>query len=204
MQYTIYQKMEDVALWNLVLEGDMKAMSVLYKRHYDLLFNFGLKYVQNDDFVKDCIQDVFVKLCTSKHLSHTDYVRSYFLTSLKHTISDKLSSLKPLEELSEHSFNLSIEDTALSVLFKDGDEELGIGQRLVSTYKSLPDNQRIAIYLRYIKGLSYKEIAVLLDINPQSSMNLVSRALANLRSKMSLEDYLLVLILFFTRLYRFF
>ena len=62
MQYTIYQKMEDVALWNLVLEGDMKAMSVLYKRHYDLLFNFGLKYVQNDDFVKDCIQDVFVKL----------------------------------------------------------------------------------------------------------------------------------------------
>ncbi len=204
MQYTIYQKMEDVALWNLVLEGDMKAMSVLYKRHYDLLFNFGLKYVQNDDFVKDCIQDVFVKLCTSKHLSHTDYVRSYFLTSLKHTISDKLSSLKPLEELSEHSFNLSIEDTALSVLFKDGDEELGIGQRLVSAYKSLPDNQRIAIYLRYIKGLSYKEIAVLLDINPQSSMNLVSRALANLRSKMSLEDYLLVLILFFTRLYRFF
>lgn len=204
MQYTIYQKMEDVALWNLVLEGDMKAMSVLYKRHYDLLFNFGLKYVQNDDFVKDCIQDVFVKLCTSKHLSHTDYVRSYFLTSLKHTISDKLYSLKPLEELSEHSFNLSIEDTALSVLFKDGDEELGIGQRLVSAYKSLPDNQRIAIYLRYIKGLSYKEIAVLLDINPQSSMNLVSRALANLRSKMSLEDYLLVLILFFTRLYRFF
>ena len=196
--------MEDVALWNLVLEGDMKAMSVLYKRHYDLLFNFGLKYVQNDDFVKDCIQDVFVKLCTSKHLSHTDYVRSYFLTSLKHTISDKLSSLKPLEELSEHSFNLSIEDTAFSVLFKDGDEELGIGQRLVSAYKSLPDNQRIAIYLRYIKGLSYKEIAVLLDINPQSSMNLVSRALANLRSKMSLEDYLLVLILFFTRLYRFF
>lgn len=204
MQYTIYQKMEDVALWNLVLEGDMKAMSVLYKRHYDLLFNFGLKYVQNDDFVKDCIQDVFVKLCTSKHLSHTDYVRSYFLTSLKHTISDKLSSLKPLEELSEHSFNLSIEDTALSVLFKDGDEELGIGQRLVSAYKSLPDNQRIAIYFRYIKGLSYKEIAVLLDINPQSSMNLVSRALANLRSKMSFEDYLLVLILFFTRLYRFF
>lgn len=204
MQYTIYQKMEDVALWNLVLEGDMKAMSVLYKRHYDLLFNFGLKYVQNDDFVKDCIQDVFVKLCTSKHLSHTDYVRSYFLTSLKHTISDKLSSQKPLEELSEHAFNLSIEDTTLSVLFKDGDEELGIAQRLVSAYKSLSDNQRMAIYLRYIKGLSYKEIAVILDINPQSSMNLVSRALANLRSKMSLEDYLLVLMLFFTRLYRFF
>lgn len=204
MQYAIYQNMKDVALWNLVLKGDMKAMSVLYKRHYDLLFNFGLKYVQDEDFVKDCIQDVFVKLCTSKHLSHTDYVRSYFLTSLKHTMSDKLSALKPLEELNEHSFNLSIEDTALSVLFKDSDEELGLSQRLVSAYKSLQENQRMAIYLRYIKGLSYKEIAVILDINPQSSMNLVSRALANLRSKMSLEDYLLILILLFTRLYRFY
>lgn len=204
MQYAIYQNMKDVALWDLVLKGDMKAMSVLYKRHYDLLFNFGLKYVQDEDFVKDCIQDVFVKLCTSKHLSHTDYVRSYFLTSLKHTMSDKLSALKPLEELNEHSFNLSIEDTALSVLFKDSDEELGLSQRLVSAYKSLQENQRMAIYLRYIKGLSYKEIAVILDINPQSSMNLVSRALANLRSKMSLEDYLLILILLFTRLYRFY
>lgn len=56
MQYTLYQNMKDVALWNLVLKGDMKAMSLLYKKHYELLLNFGLKYTSDEEFVKDCIQ----------------------------------------------------------------------------------------------------------------------------------------------------
>lgn len=198
MQYTLYQNMKDVTLWNLVLKGDMKAMSLLYKKHYELLLNFGLKYTSDEEFVKDCIQDVFVKLCTSKRLSSTEYVRSYLLTSLKNVISDKLSSLRLTEDLNEHFFELKIEDAALESLFNGNDEELQLSKKLVNAYKSLPENQRVAIYLRYVKGLSYKEMAAVLNINPQSSMNLVSRALTNLRSKMTLDEYLLFIILFFS------
>ncbi|WP_300915754.1 RNA polymerase sigma factor [Bacteroides acidifaciens] len=190
--------MKDVALWNLVLKGDMKAMSLLYKKHYELLLNFGLKYTSDEEFVKDCIQDVFVKLCTSKRLSSTEYVRSYLLTSLKNVISDKLSSLRLTEDLNEHFFELKIEDAALESLFNGNDEELQLSKKLINAYKSLPENQRVAIYLRYVKGLSYKEMAAVLNINPQSSMNLVSRALTSLRSKMTLDEYLLFIILFFS------
>ena len=193
MQYTLYQNMKDVALWNLVLKGDMKAMSLLYKKHYELLLNFGLKYTSDEEFVKDCIQDVFVKLCTSKRLSSTEYVRSYLLTSLKNVISDKLSSMRLTEDLNEHFFELKIES-----LFNGNDEELQLSKKLINAYKSLPENQRVAIYLRYVKGLSYKEMAAVLNINPQSSMNLVSRALTSLRSKMTLDEYLLFIILFFS------
>ena len=46
MQYTsAYQNMTDKALWNLAVKGDKKALSVLYKKHYELLLNFGLKYI---------------------------------------------------------------------------------------------------------------------------------------------------------------
>lgn len=62
----------------------------------------------------------------------------------------------------------------------------------MEAYRLLPNNQRMAIYLRYIKGLSYKEMAEVLDINPQSSMNLVSRALTKLRSKLSNDDFLFI------------
>lgn len=197
MQYTSYQNMSDVVLWDLILKGDMKAMSLLYKKHYELLFNFGLKYTLDEEFVKDCIQDVFVKLCASKRLSSTKYVRSYLLTSLKHIIFDKLSSLKVTEELDEHFFELEIEENSvLETLFKDNDEDLQLSKKLINAYKSLPDNQRMAIYLRYVRGLSYKEMAIVLNVNPQSSMNLVSRALTSLRSKMTLDEYLLIMILF--------
>lgn len=196
MRYTSYQNMSDVVLWELILKGDMKAMSLLYKKHYELLLNFGLKYTPDEEFIKDCIQDVFVKLCASKRLSSTKYVRSYLLTSLKHIIFDKLSSLKVTEELDEYFFELKIENSVLETLFKDNDEDLQLSKKLINAYKSLPDNQRMAIYLRYVRGLSYKEMAIVLNVNPQSSMNLVSRALTSLRSKMTLEEYLLIMILF--------
>lgn len=184
--------MKDVALWNLVLKGDMKALSVLYQKHYELLLNFGLKYTSDEELVKDCIQDVFVKICTSKRLSSTVYVRSYLLTSLKNNISDKLSSLRLTEELDEYTFELRVEDAAIESLFRENDEELQLSKKLISAYRSLPENQRMAIYLHYVQGLSYREMAAVLNVNPQSSMNLVSRALASLRSRMTLDEYLLL------------
>lgn len=199
MHYTSYQNMKDTDLWELVLKGDMKAVSSLYREHYELLLNFGLKYTQDEDFVKDCIQDVFVKLCTSKRLSSTAYVRSYLLTALKNTISDKLASLKITEDLNEHFFEFRIEDSALEALFKDNDEALQMSRKLISAYKALPENQRMAIWLHYVKGLSYKEMAAVMNIKPQSTMNLVSRALANLRSRMTLEEYLLLFALLCSR-----
>lgn len=107
-----------------MLKGDTKPLEVLYKRHYELLLNFGLKYVSDEEFVKDCIQDLFVKLCSSTRLSPTDYVRSYLLTSLKNLIFDKLSSLKSTEDINALPFDLTIEDTSLEVLFKDNDEDI--------------------------------------------------------------------------------
>ena len=175
-----------------MLKGDTKPLEVLYKRHYELLLNFGLKYVSDEEFVKDCIQDLFVKLCSSTRLSPTD-VRSYLLTSLKNLIFDKLSSLKSTEDINALPFDLTIEDTSLEVLFKDNDEDIQMIKNLQEAYKQLSENQRMAIYLRYIKGLSYREVAAVLEINPQSAMNLVSRTLTSLRSKMTLKEYLFFL-----------
>ena len=172
-----------------MLKGDTKPLEVLYKRHYELLLNFGLKYVSDEEFVKDCIQE----LCSSTRLSPTDYVRSYLLTSLKNLIFDKLSSLKSTEDINALPFDLTIEDTSLEVLFKDNDEDIQMIKNLQEAYKQLSENQRMAIYLRYIKGLSYREVAAVLEINPQSAMNLVSRTLTSLRSKMTLKEYLFFL-----------
>lgn len=121
-----------------MLKGDTKPLEVLYKRHYELLLNFGLKYVSDEEFVKDCIQDLFVKLCSSTRLSPTDYVRSYLLTSLKNLIFDKLSSLKSTEDINALPFDLTIEDTSLEVLFKDNDEDIQMIKNLQELINNCP------------------------------------------------------------------
>ena len=119
------------------------------------------------------------------------------VSSLKNLIFDKLSSLKSTEDINALPFDLTIEDTSLEVLFKDNDEDIQMIKNLQEAYKQLSENQRMAIYLRYIKGLSYREVAAVLEINPQSAMNLVSRTLTSLRSKMTLKEYLFSFLFFF-------
>lgn len=193
-----YNSMKDEALWDFARHGDAKALSVLYRRHYDLMFNFGLKYAGDEEVVKDCIQDIFVKFSVSRRLSHTDYVRSYFLTALRNSILDKMAARKPTDELDERVFRMEIEDAAIERLFSHSDEQVTLGKRLMAAYGELTENQRTAIYLRFVSGLSYKEIAAILEINPQSSMNLVSRAVARLRSKLTPEEFLMMTMLLMT------
>lgn len=107
---------------------------------------------------------------------------------------DKLSSIKQTEDIEEASFDLKINDSALAFLFRKNDDDLRLSRQLLNSYRQLPENQREAIYLRYIKGLSYKEIAEVLVITPQSSMNLVSRGLSKLRMIMQLKKNVLIIL----------
>ena len=52
MQRESYYNMKDITLWNIMLKGDTKPLEVLYKRHYELLLNFGLKYVSDEEAAK--------------------------------------------------------------------------------------------------------------------------------------------------------
>lgn len=185
--------MNEAELWSKVLSGDMTALSLLYKQNYNLLFNWGMRFVSDEEFVKDCIQDVFVKICSSRKLSSTTYVRSYLLTSLRNMIFDRVASAHDDVSISGRLFEIDDNDSGIELLFKDDDDSRMLGRRLVMAYNSLTYNQRVSVYLRYVRGLSYKEIAAVMEMNPQSAMNLVSRALKSLRSEMGATPFLIYL-----------
>lgn len=185
--------MNEAELWSKVLSGDMTALSLLYKQNYNLLFNWGMRFVSDEEFVKDCIQDVFVKICSSRKLSSTPYVRSYLLTSLRNMIFDRVASAHDDVSISGRLFEIDDNDSGIELLFKDDDDSRMLGRRLVMAYNSLTYNQRVSVYLRYVRGLSYKEIAAVMEMNPQSAMNLVSRALKSLRSEMGAAPFLIYL-----------
>lgn len=185
--------MNEAELWSKVLSGDMTALSLLYKQNYNLLFNWGMRFVPDEEFVKDCIQDVFVKICSSRKLSSTPYVRSYLLTSLRNMIFDRVASAHDDVSISGRLFEIDDNDSGIELLFKDDDDSRMLGRRLVMAYNSLTYNQRVSVYLRYVRGLSYKEIAAVMEMNPQSAMNLVSRALKSLRAEMGATPFLIYL-----------
>ena len=178
-----YRKMEDNQLWALLIEGDKDALKEIYCRHYDLLYNFGLKLCGNEELVKDCIHDMFLRIFDKKHLYNITYVRTYLLKSLKNLL---LEEARKKESIKQEEFNSQIHilenELPNIAFFENDDEALRLSRRLSQAYKQLNKNQQQIIYLRFIKELSFNEIADFLDINIQSAMNLSSRAMAKIRS----------------------
>lgn len=177
-----YRDYSDTDLWNLFIQGNKGVLEIIYKRHYDNLLNYGLKYNNiHKTTVEDCIQDLFIKLYSSKNISPTPYVLAYLLKSLKNLLFDKIEADKGKVIIEQISFDLSVDDLTLNKLFEKSDRDLDISKKLVRVFSSLNQSQKRIIYFKYIKDLSHKEISYLLDINEQSAMNLLSRTILKLR-----------------------
>lgn len=62
----------------------------LYNKTIDNLFAFGTKFTSDREMIKDCIQDVFVKLYTKRgELESVINIESYLYVSLRNRINDE-------------------------------------------------------------------------------------------------------------------
>jgi len=74
----------DSLIWRQVKEGGESALGRLVHRYANALQNYGYKFVPDTDFVKDCVQEVFIKVWSRRQaLAHPDSVRAYLLSSVR-------------------------------------------------------------------------------------------------------------------------
>lgn len=186
---TASNKMDDKILWNLLIKGDQKALEILYQRYYPLLLNYGLRCSTDRELVKDCIQDLFINLYQNTHINVTSVtVRSYLLRALRNNLTYKLISDKEVDSLDNSVFHIPVNEDLFEQLFPKNDRDVWLARHLLEAISQLTPNQRTVLYLRYVEDLSYREIADVMNMNIQSSMNLSSRALTKLRSLMVQDE----------------
>lgn len=178
---------EDIYWWNLFCHGEKNAMGFFYKKYYNLLYNYGLRFLNDPLQIQDIIQDLFYKLCKGTHMKEVSNPKVYLLKSLRHLIYDYCVKHQEVMSIEDMEFQLPEEDHIFQSFFGADDEEVKKWKSVLSAIQELPNQQKQILYLFYIKGLSHKEIAILLDINPQSSMNSISKSLKRLRSFLQLN-----------------
>lgn len=80
-------------LWEQFVAGDKSAFSILYKHYVSDLYLFGLRLSQNQELVKDAIQELFVSLWNKREtLPQVTNVKSYLITSLRNKVLRKISN----------------------------------------------------------------------------------------------------------------
>src|SRR5690606_14004714 len=81
------QSKEEVVLWKAFRGGDEVAFSEIARKYYRSLFGYGIKFSSDREFVKDCIQDLFMELWSKREsIGDTDFVKFYLFKSLRRKI----------------------------------------------------------------------------------------------------------------------
>ena len=131
--------------------------------------------------VKDSIQDIFIKLIQNyQSLSSTQNVRGYLLKALRNKLYDTLEKERATDDISlyEETF---ITDELLPLLSFDDSDTDHRAKHLMKVFSELSPHQQEIIYLYYVNELKHEEIAEIMEINYQSSKNLLFRSLSKLR-----------------------
>lgn len=174
---------QEQEIWEKFKAGDKSALSYVYFSNFRLMFQYGIKFIKDPEFIKDCIQDVFINLVHAGiNLGATDNIRFYLFKALKNNIlknRDRRRKEETFEILPfRFELGLSVEDELIE---KESHSEKA--KLLFFAMESLSDRQREIIYLRYQCGLKYDEISELMQISNDSARKLVYRTVHILREK---------------------
>ena len=173
---------ESQKLWQEYRAGDRYALANLMERSYPDLFSWGMRLHNDREFVKDCIQDMFLSLWKMQEtIASVDNVRSYLLVVLKSRMLRELSK-------KERKLHVSLtDDYAFSVEFSadlrliDEEHEVYQLRKLEQVMNQLPARQKELIYLRFYQNLSFEQIAEIMQLGRQSVYNLLQKSLLSLR-----------------------
>lgn len=186
----------DNVLWDNIILGDQEAYRELYDTSADMLFRYGLRYVQDTALIKDCIQDLFLDLYRyRRNLSPKVNIRFYLLRSFRRKIHLAVKKYAIADRLeTDDYFSVTYEPDAEQqrIAAEQQQEMLRI---LTRELNDLPARQKEVLFLKFNCELSYEEVAGIMKISVPTCRTLAYRAFRQLRSSMEKVPVLPLLIL---------
>jgi RNA polymerase sigma factor (sigma-70 family) len=174
---------DDNDLWNAFRKGDENAFGSIARIHYRALFSYGLRFSRNREFVKDCIQDLYLELWTRREtLGDTDFVKFYLLKSLRrkiHREGDRRQWISDEGEIdleAESPVHDSIEQQIIEV--ESNEEQIRLLNHQVNL---LSKRQQEAIHLKFYENLDNESIAQVMSISKQAVANILYRSIRELK-----------------------
>jgi RNA polymerase sigma-70 factor (ECF subfamily) len=143
----------------IVRDGDLDKLGVLFERHHKSLYNFFLKQLLKPDSAEDLVQDVFYKLLR--------YRGTYKGTSKFSTWMYKIAVNTKIDYLRKHRHQ--IQETEIHDSIPGGEpspEKLAMDNSekalLMKALDRLSDEKREALTLKRFENMKYEEIAEVL------------------------------------------
>ncbi len=189
-------KIEDSQLWSEFQSGSEVAYATIYRNNVFILYNYGLKLVNDKSLVKDCIQDLFVEIWDAKHrLGKVKSIKSYLFKSLRRKLVSETVKRRKTEDgtLFFKTSKTVINSVEHSLVEKQEFDRQRL--KLMEAITNLTDKQKEVVYLKYYAQLGYDEIAEIMSLSKKGAYKLMGRSIQFLRKYMGLGPLLIVAVM---------
>ena len=164
------------------INGDTAAFSKLYNLHVNMLYNYGCKLTTDVELLKDCIQEVFIKIYNKRlELDTVANFKSYIIISLKNKLCDESRKRVNLSDVAVEDLDVVSSDN-IEKDYIANEKEMLDGVFVSKMLDQLSPRQRKAIILYYIEEKKYEDICAIMNMNYQSVRNLIHRRISKLRT----------------------
>ncbi|GAB3021850.1 RNA polymerase sigma-70 factor [Spirosoma pulveris] len=181
-------------LWHRAKGGDKAAFCQLAERQYRSLFAYATNFTDDRDFIKDSIQEIFIRIWEKRTTTTIQYVSIYLFKSLRNQLVQEFRRSKP-ERSSLNSLEVNdlsdwqTIETEIEQSEADSESQFKVRQAI----NTLPKRQQEVVFLKFYNGLENDQIAALMEINRQSVANLLYKALGTLKSQMAFHQVWLLM-----------
>lgn len=160
---------------------DSAALGEAHTLYAAELWRHAYRYLSDRDAAEDVVQDVFVALWHRRHELSTELaIRPYLFVAVRN---------RALKHIRHHAVVARAQhtsDVAAEQSITDITETTAIESSLDTLVRhalvALPERQRTAIELRWLRGLTYTESAAILGVSEAAVRKLVAKAMLRLET----------------------
>lgn len=175
----------DVELMLAVQRGDVSAFERLFEKHIRAVVGFAARFVGTRARAEELAQDVFLQVFRNRSRYEP---RARFATWLYRMVTnaclsevrrvDHRRSVPQADDYEERAVVTATDRTS-----EDDAADREMLQRMQAALGDLPPQQRAALLLARVEGLSYDEVADALSCSVSAVKSLVHRATVTLRDR---------------------
>jgi len=162
-------RMSDEALLSSSLEGNLVAFDLLVDRYYDRLYGYLIRFLKDSDTAEDLLQETFLRVWRKR----AEFKNIASFSTWIYTIAGNLARsewrrrkrwrmLRIGPSRNEEEADIELPDTGIgpdSIV----ENRMAI-EELTKEVHKLPDRYREVVILRDIQGMTYEEIAGIVQV----------------------------------------
>lgn len=169
-----------------VRNSNKEAFRNIFETYYESLLRFAYRYLNSGAEAEGVVQDVFLWIWEKRENWHVEgSLKTYLFRAVKHKSIDRLRH-EEMKKKYAHELSLwqkeSVQPHTETEIEIDQEK---FTQAAREAIEELPEGARIIYKMSRLEGLTYREIADVLEISPKTVESQMSRALDILRTRLS-------------------